>query len=846
MLLKRRSILAQAGILVLITLVRSQSYDPDYHISEDGDHSGYSGGEEQQEHQHPDYSKYFSSDVSAPLQGKADAGGFVAPIEFNSFLGTPTFAFGASTNQEVLKPLSAEKKETITGFVNDQDFRGSFTGADSGFGSAPDYFEQAQRQQQQEVENEEETKPGPSYVAHRVPSRKSYETEVDDLKEKPSKYQSPSKNRKSNAQDTIDEIEDRQALNDFATFKPSPSLDLAQFKPTIASQVLDDTTGNLNNPSYYKQFAAAQSNISPYQKFSFQPTQAAATTFEQPSASTFGTNAPFQSTVEPFNPNYLKLASTPATNYEYQPSEIISQNIKGQDCVKINKAISDTNGQFNKQPMNCYVCKDPKSGSKTEQCSYTSEPQSYYQSTTKSYGNRSPDAYRAKREETETYANPYEEIKAKSHEYFSKPSEFEKSFYSTPDLSKINEEYNYNPETFTNKEAEEKSYSEIQSESLAQKGDNCKKSHKNGVTCTVCTNPKTGGSYEQCSYESAPNEKKYAYVKESKYDGDGNPIDEKETDSSNSKPVVERRSDNIETLDEDKEEKSSESDDEKSAKLINEDPYDVPKHFEEATAEQAKLGGGLDPDLYGGSEEENKKPYKYSNLDEYHLKLFPQFAKEETQKSEKRTQPDNPYFEDVEEKKDVEKVLEEFAKKDRSNCRQIRKKGMTCYLCVDKKGIQQEECMFVSESRPKSKHMAYHEVQHLKNPNNSNNSESESIIAPVEAEASETRQKRKGFFKKAPSGAAIDSEGSASDENETRVKFVPSLRRQKRSAKDKREEKSAEKEDPQPQFDVEDEGGLYSAETQPVYSKALGLTLPRYMLEKTEFESEFDRTVAGG
>lgn len=81
----------QAGILVLITLVRSQSYDPDYHISEDGDHSGYSGGEEQQEHQHPDYSKYFSSDVSAPLQGKADAGGFVAPIEFNSFLGTPTF-----------------------------------------------------------------------------------------------------------------------------------------------------------------------------------------------------------------------------------------------------------------------------------------------------------------------------------------------------------------------------------------------------------------------------------------------------------------------------------------------------------------------------------------------------------------------------------------------------------------------------------------------------------------------------------------------------------------------------------------------------------------------------------
>lgn len=791
-------------------------------------------------------------------------------IKFINYKYKIFLAFGGSTNQEVLKPLPSEQKEeSATGFVDEKDFRGGFAGFDSnGFGAVggQDYFEQAQRQAQKAQESEEEeganSKPGPSYISHRVPAKKlSYESEVETLKQKPSKLKYSSPASKNSGADEIDEpineqVEDKLNLNDF---KPAAPLNIAQFQPNNPnSKILEEAVGTLNNlaynPEYYKKLVNAP-HVTPYQKYSFQP-----------AASTYGIADPsvlniLQSTAVPFNPSYAKIAAPTNVNYEYQPSEVVSENLKGKDCVRISKEVSNREGKFNKQPMSCYVCKDEKSGAKSEHCSYSNEPnpKSYYKST--SY--KSPDgAYRNKRDESESYSDPYEEIKAKSHEYYSKPEEFSKDYYKTPDLSKISEPYSYS-NNFNDKEAEDKSYSEIQSEQLLKKGENCKKSTKNGVTCTVCTDAKTGANFEQCSYESAPNEKKYAYVKESKYDGEGNPIEEKETGSTVPQPVVKealRRSDSAE----DTEDKAEETrvDEHRDDKESEEDShsYDVPaSHFSDSAFKLKNIPvRGLDPALYGSAddssekqeEEKENEPEKFGNFDDYHLKLFPQFANQESKREETKTKPDGEYFAELSGKKDVEKVLEEFTKKDRSNCKQVQKKGMTCYLCVDQKGIQQEECMYVSESRPQSSHIAYHEVQHLKSPKITSPIVAESKLIPeTEAITSESQKKSKTI--KEATSAIEDNEANASTNYETRIKFTPEVAasdkvyiKNKRDAERRKTKAEDETQDPKPQFDVEDEGGLYAAETEPVYSKALGLTLPRYMLEKSPFEQEFDKSVA--
>lgn len=92
---------------------------------------------------------------------------------------------------------------------------------------------------------------------------------------------------------------------------------------------------------------------------------------------------------------------------------------------------------------------------------------------------------------------------------------------------------------------------------------------------------------------------------------------------------------------------------------------------------------------------------------------------------------------------------------------------MTCFLCVDQNKVQHEECMYIAESKPKPTHIAYHEVQRLKDPKgehqpfaldeSENEEESkkvetiastpQSVADLLQPQASET-SKRKKFFKK--------------------------------------------------------------------------------------------------
>lgn len=193
---------------------------------------------------------------------------------------------------------------------------------------------------------------------------------------------------------------------------------------------------------------------------------------------------------------------------------------------------------------------------------------------------------------------------------------------------------------------------------------------------------------------------------------------------------------------------------------------------------------GLDEFLYGGQDNEKKATEEqeggYKSYDDYFHALFPEFAKsagyteegdsdkegfdpfenirafkEDAPEEQEEISPvdisDSPksaeasneeplrlkdqssripeeFYESYSEdhKKDLEKALGEFQNRDWSNCKKIVKKKLTCYQCVDKNGVSNEECMYVEASQPVSKHLAYHEEKKLRPPVQPNNDEEES------------------------------------------------------------------------------------------------------------------------
>lgn len=126
--------------------------------------------------------------------------------------------------------------------------------------------------------------------------------------------------------------------------------------------------------------------------------------------------------------------------------------------------------------------------------------------------------------------------------YKSRPKDFDEGPYSVPDFDsydkaelKADPEYG-NDEEYNSREYERiKSLSEQQAEEVKKNPENCKKVEKESMTCMVCQNPKTGGSYESCSYVSEPKNNKYAYVKEQKYDSEDDPENQEESKKTENK-----------------------------------------------------------------------------------------------------------------------------------------------------------------------------------------------------------------------------------------------------------------------------------------------------------------------
>nr|CAH7768755.1 unnamed protein product [Callosobruchus chinensis] len=560
-------------------------------------------------------------------------------------------------------------------------------------------------------------------------------------------------------------------------------------------------------------------------------------------------------TRQPYNAEYERAVQ----DIQSSGSEHIPEEIRQSECRPIQSP-------KHKPDMNCFVCEDPGTKSKFTQCSYAQkhDPVKYYKENTEKFhmDHLPAGAGAALDKRNKRYADkgqdPYDLIRQRTHKSFEEAGHGNIGDYG----------YEYEPETYEESKGE-LSYSEMQAEKIKKNPENCQKVDREGMTCMVCKDKSTGGNYESCSYTSTPTEKKYAYVKEKKYDSD-QPEEEKEQPKektvevseeskeqskkveSTEKPPVQRRPSarqreverfedkhrsqqakspkkrqNLEatqtqagintpqaTISEKQEtqtasyEEAKKSDSSQQPKQNNQntpdddfhshdhehkehflnphtsneahqphfhmhhksDPfghqhshqhedqqqqkqpqrqprpeatqnehyaevhrkedqtvtYDIPKHF----SETIRHGGTADDDHqphehkheeddhHHGAESKEKQeeaPARGNggnDFDSYHYKLFPEIAKEEKKNKEREEDYEKDYTHiPTATKQNVEDVLAEFSKKDRSKCKKAQKNGMTCYLCVDKNNIQHEECMYVQESQPKSSHVAYHGVK---------------------------------------------------------------------------------------------------------------------------------------
>ncbi|XP_050508731.1 uncharacterized protein LOC126885952 [Diabrotica virgifera virgifera] len=819
-----RSISLQVFLLLLVHISFAQEeYGSDYE-----ENSEYNS-EDGEEHGHPDYSKYYSVD-GTPAESSALTG-FVGGTGFSSFFNTqPIELSGTNKKPLTLPPINFVPQQQQTQSLP---IFSPIQQATNYHLSAPlkDFFEESQRKQQLQYQNKDDyIKPGPSYISHQLPLSVAATANADEVERIPPRPNKPKAKPKKESDDEIDEIykDDVEVEKEIAV-KNDKYLDLLNTKPYV-----DYNTGKSSSTISQYPLAAglldvSSSKLTPYQKYSFQPVV---------QASRITDDLYNPKTVEPFNPSYQKKLEA-NINLESQPSENVPSHLKDHDCRKISKSDSD---------MNCFVCVNSDTKSKYTQCSYTSEkePVQYNKGYSERYSVPAKDGHFRYRRYTDRKNDPYYSIRERSRKTFEEPS--------------IPENYNagfqYEPENYEESNQEE-SYSEQQSENIKKNPQNCKKVEKEGSTCTVCRDPKTGGNYEQCSYSSAPSEKKYAYVKERKYNSDDEPEESKSVPKTENAPK-----DKIETSETKTEEKpvkdiepiekyEEQIDQHKTPKKRNDDndpiifenykknrdssraryakeKYEVPVHFAESVLKETR-------DTHPEDESSSK------DFDEYHLKLFPELSREESRKDE--TKDERAEEEEEEEyvipestKHNVEEVLAEFTKKDRSNCKKSEKNGMTCFLCVDKNKIQHEECMFIQESRPKSSHVAYHQLKGIKKLDNEEEQPDESKNKPILTEAEKTE-----FLKKPQIPETLEVAASEGVERRVAYKEHKDVYKKKRSPKKYKKKPVAEPTLKTPtEFEVGDEEGAFSAETKPVHSKLHGVQLPKYMVEKSEYEQEFD------
>lgn len=145
--------------------------------------------------------------------------------------------------------------------------------------------------------------------------------------------------------------------------------------------------------------------------------------------------------------------------------------------------------------MVCMVCKDAKTNSKYEQCSYVNKPRekaySYVKSST--FGKPQEDD-RDERPELTSHSEVSDD-EGSNQQKDRSPSTVEPREYFYPST-----DYSEKISTIDKRE-----------EARDAPSADCKQVQKDSKTCTVCKDPKVGGTYEKCTYNYQPSDKLYKY-----------------------------------------------------------------------------------------------------------------------------------------------------------------------------------------------------------------------------------------------------------------------------------------------------------------------------------------------
>lgn len=426
-----------------------------------------------------------------------------------------------------------------------------------------------------------------------------------------------------------------------------------------------------------------------------------------------------------------------------------------------------------KDSKTCTVCKDPKTGGNYERCSYAYEPNDkvYKFSRTKSFGyptssskddessgdESSQDEERRSKSELEEYRRDYsipESYYDKSHS-----SPLSSYFKDEEPRSSYRQAASQNSKLISDDDDDDDDYlsgyekSKSESEKVAKsiEPSHCKEVQKDSMTCKICKDPKTGSNSEQCSYKYQPSDKSYAYSKSRSI---GSPTES------------------------------------------NDKSYD-----ESETKETEKLP--YENEGYDYSSD--KSPYITDQAAKTEFPTSDESKSEVIEKKSSKSAPkksDVGFYDAFKKKEEIQKVLQEFQKEDRSNCKKLMRDKMTCYQCVDDKGFKKEECAFVTSEEPAEDKINYRE-----------------------AKEEPTKKIPRSVIENLDD-VPIEPEAAASEKV-----YVQRVLPKKNSGKI--------------EASKETEPYEYVEETKPVFDKILGFTLPAYMLSTSEHEEEFDKIMSG-
>ncbi|XP_015174535.1 PREDICTED: protein starmaker [Polistes dominula] len=469
----------------------------------------------------------------------------------------------------------------------------------------------------------------------------------------------------------------------------------------------------------------------------------------------------------------------------YERSQVKVRNDEETDKDEEKSSTTDCK-KFEKDGKICTVCKDPKTGGNYEKCSYAYQPKDkvYKFSRSKSFGypeNSSKISSSSNKEdEDEKSDRPIESKYSDYSKDYNLPDE-SKSYYDKSDTNDKKDSYDVLPDYYQSP-SEYKSESEINSEKIDQS--NCKIVEKDSMTCKICKDPKSGDNFEQCSYAYKPKDKVYAYTKGNSY---GSP-----------------------TKSDDNGDESKGYDVQENIRKIIKTPYYNKPYDKDYNKGYDKNEDSNEKEAYP-SENSERLIFEPSTLKE--AAAATKAAIDETKKKVN----EDTYFDNKKKKADIEKVLKEFQNEDRKNCKKVMKDQMTCYQCTDENDFRKEECMFIGDQEQpdninnnSNDKFTYREVKQYKiDPDNKSSSSS----------LNKSQLKRKTEILEPIPSASEDS-------------YVTKLKPVESVEKTTEEEKLEEVE---PYESV--------AETRPIYDKNLGLTLPAFMLTKSEHEQEFDDMV---